>query len=336
MAISMPSAGSTAATIPVIDLAPHLAGAPGALDRAAAELRDALERVGFFFIVGHGVPAELVQAVYAQARRFHALPLADKLAMPMTRDNTGYKPLGSMTSRASAIDAAKKPNQVAALFMKRDLPPDHPDVVRGVRFRGLNRWPDLATLPGFRETCVTYQRTMEGLGQRLLPLFARALDLPGDFFAEPFRDADITLRLSHYPPAEYEEGQFGLAPHTDSSFMTFLPDNDVPGLEIRPQGADWMPATGVAGSFLVNSGDTLKRWSNDRFLSTEHRARTRGADRYAVPFFMSPRVDYVMECLPTCHGPGNPARHAPITYGDYIAWFTGQNYHGEDTAPPPR
>jgi len=323
-------------TIPVIDLAPYLGGTAGALDRAAAALGDALDRVGFFFIVGHDVPAELVGQVYAQARRFHALPLPDKLAMPMTLNNTGYKPLGSMTSRASAIDSAKKANQVAALFIKRDLPADHPDVVAGVRFRGLNRWPDPAALPGFRETCVSYQRTMEGLGQRLLPLFARALDLPLDFFAAPFRDADITLRLSHYPPTEYEDGQFGLAPHTDSSFMTFLPDNDVPGLEIRPQGADWTPAPPIPGSFLVNSGDTVKRWTNDRFLSTEHRARTRGADRYAVPFFMSPNVGYWMECLPTCHGPANPPRHEPITYGEYIAWFTGQNYHGEDTAPPPR
>ena len=106
-------------------------------------------------------------------------------------------------------------------------------------------------------------------------------------------------------------------------------------LEIRPSGADWTPAPSIPGSFLVNSGDTLKRWTNDRFRSTEHRARTRGRDRYAVPFFMSPRLDHVIECLPTCHGPADPPRYGPITYRDYVAWFTGQNYHGEPVAPPP-
>jgi len=305
--------------IPVIDLAPFLAGTPGAAERAAASLRDALQRVGFFFVVGHGVPDALVASVYRDAERFHALPLADKLAIAATRENPGYRPVGSMVSRASAIDGAKKANQVAALFLKRTG----------------SQWPDPARLPGFRETCAAYQGGLEALGQAMLPLFARAFGLPPGFFAEAFREADITLRLSHYPPIDYDEGQFGLAPHTDSSFMTFLPDNDVAGLEIRPSDCDWTPAPSIRGSFLVNSGDTLKRWTNDRFLSTEHRARTRGRDRYAVPFFMSPRQDHVIECLPTCQGPGDPPRHGPITYREYVAWFTGQNYHADPAAPPP-
>jgi isopenicillin N synthase-like dioxygenase len=321
----MTTGQAAAATIPVIDVAPALAAAPGAAERAAAALRDALERVGFFFVVGHGVDPALIAAVYEQARRFHALPLASKLALALTRQTTGYRPVGSMVSRASAIDPVKRPNQVAAFFIKREGPDGAVP----------NRWPEAALLPGFRETCLAYLRTMTALGERLLPLFARALGLLPDFFAEPFRGADVTLRLSHYPPVAYEPGQFGLAPHTDSSFMTFLPDNDVPGLEIRPRGADWTPAPSLPGAFLVNSGDTLKRWSNDRFLSTEHRARTEGRDRYAVPFFMSPRPDHVMSCLPSCQGPDRPPRYAPITYGEYIAWFTGQNYHGDDPAPPP-
>lgn len=316
--MSGPSPPSSVA-IPLIDLGPVRAGNPGAVDRAATALRDALGRVGFFFVVGHGVAADLVAAVYREAERFHALPLGDKLAISATRDTPGYRPVGSMVSRASAIDGAKKPNQVAALFLKG----------------AGSQWPDPARLPGFRERCAAYQRALEGLGRAMLPLFARALALPPDFFDEAFREADITLRLSHYPPVDYDDGQFGLAPHTDSSFMTFLPDNDVAGLEIRPSGADWTPAPSIPGSFLVNSGDTLKRWTNDRFLSTEHRARTRGCDRYAVPLFMSPRLDFVIECLPTCHGPADPPRYGPITYRDYLAWFTGQNYHSDPAASPP-
>ena len=227
-----------------------------------------------------------------------------------------------------------KPNLVAAYFIKRDLPPDHPDVRAGVRFRGLNQWPD--DLPGFRETALEYQGVMEALARGLLPLYARAAELPPDFFHEPFREADVTLRLSHYPPMPADAQQFGLAPHTDSSFLTMLPDNAVPGLEIRPAGSDWMAAPSLPGAYLVNSGDTLKRWTNDRFLSTEHRVRPSvERDRYAAPFFFSPRHDYVMECLPTCHGPGRPPRFQPFTYGQYIAWFADQNYHGRAASPAP-
>lgn len=332
----MTTTEATTATIPVIDLGPYLAGSAGAQTRAAEELRRAQETVGFYFIVNHGVPSRLVDRIYEQARRFHALPGNEKNKLPLNRDHSGYKPVGSMVSRASAIDNVKKPNMVAAFFLKRDRAPDDPDVLRGIRFRGLNQWPDPDLLPGFRDVCVEYQRALETLGQRLLPLYAHALDLPDNYFVAAFRGADITLRLSHYPAIEYEEGQFGLSPHTDSTFMTFLPNNDVPGLEIRPAGFDWTPAPSIVGSFLVNSGDTLKRWTNDRFLSTEHRARNiSGRARYAVPFFMSPRSDYRIECLPTCQGPSNPPRYDPITYGEYLAWYTGQNHHEEPSAARP-
>jgi isopenicillin N synthase-like dioxygenase len=252
----------------------------------------------------------------------------------MTRHNTGYVPLGGGVSKASSIATVKKPNLNAAFFMKRDRPPEHPDVLNGVLFRGLNQWPE--GLPGFRDKLREYFGVMEALCHRLLPLYAWALDLPGGFFDEPFREAQITLRLSHYPPVAHEDEQFGLAPHTDSGFMTLLPDNEVEGLSIRPPGGDWLDVPRVPGSFLVNSGDTLKRWTNDRFLSTQHRVRVASRrDRYAIPFFFDPRTDYVIECLSTCQGPDNPPRYAPITYEKYLAWFMGRNYHGlSDEARP--
>jgi isopenicillin N synthase-like dioxygenase len=119
--------------------------------------------------------------------------------------------------------------------------------------------------------------------------------------------------------------------------MTLLPDNDVPGLEIRPAGRDWVPAPSLPGSFLVNSGDIPRRWTNDRFLSTEHRVLPSSArDRYAIPFFFDPRTDVVIDCLPTCQGPGDPPKYAPTPYGDYLVWFMRRNYHGAtEEAPRP-
>ena len=323
----------TTVEIPVLDLGPYLAGEPGADARTAAALRHALEHVGFYFVVNHPVPPALIADIFAETRRFHALPLDDKLALRLNRHNIGYLPVASSVSRASTIDTVKKPNVVEALFLKRDRPADHPDVVAGVLFRGLNQWP--SRLPGFRETCLEYFHAMEAFCHQLLPLYALALDLPRDFFAEAFREPQITLRLSHYPAIPREPDQYGISGHTDSGFMTLLPNNDVDGLEIRPAGHDWTPAPSIPGAFVVNSGDILRRWTNDRFLSTEHRVRNpETRDRYAVPYFFDPETHWPIECLPSCRSASHPPRYDVTTYEKYLAWFTDGNYRGDSTARP--
>jgi len=313
--------------IPLIDIGDFLAGKAGALESTARELQAACENVGFFMISGHGVAPSLISDTFEASARFHRLPQADKMALKANEHNIGYMAQGASVSRASKVyDGEKKVNVVAAYFMKRDLPPEHPDVIANKRFRGANQWP--GNLLGFRETCVAYMNAMEGLALSLLPLYAQALDLPAGFFAEAFREPQYALRLSHYPPAELEENQFGLAPHTDSSFLTMLPANKVPGLQLRRADGTWIDVPSVAGTFVVNSGDMLRRWSNHRFLSTPHRAISpdANAERYAIPFFFDATADYVMECLPTCQSPDNPPRHPPTTYSEYMLWFARQNY----------
>jgi isopenicillin N synthase-like dioxygenase len=242
--------------------------------------------------------------------------------------NVGYMPLNSSASRASRVEGrTDRPNLVEAFFVKRDLAPDHPDVIANKRFRSTNQWPD--DLPGFRETVVGYCEALEALCLGMLPVYARALDLAPDFFEEPFRDPQFTLRMSHYPPAETGDGdQFGIAPHTDSSFLTMLAQTGQPGLQVRLPDGVWRDVPSRRGAIVVNSGDMLRRWANHRVLSTPHRAtnRTPGGERYAFPFFFDANIDYPMACLPTCCGPDNPPRYEPITYMDYMLWFTRQNY----------
>jgi isopenicillin N synthase-like dioxygenase len=125
--------------IPVIDLGPYLAGAPGAIDRTAGELRFALTEIGFYFIVNHGVPSELIREVYRQVARFHAQPLAKKLEIKLDKHNVGYLPMKGDTLRTSTVAAVTKPNLNEALFVARDLPSDHPDVLDDRRFRSANR-----------------------------------------------------------------------------------------------------------------------------------------------------------------------------------------------------
>src|SRR4051812_5301706 len=134
-------------TIPVLDLAPLIRGEPGAVAALGAELRDAFENVGFYFIINHGVPQSLIDATFESTRRFHAMPLEDKLALQINKDNIGYLPFKGSVTRHSQLNPNNRPNLVEAYFTKRELPPDHPDRLSGLPFRGANRWP--ANLPGF-------------------------------------------------------------------------------------------------------------------------------------------------------------------------------------------
>ena len=315
--------------IPTLDVSDYLAGKPGALEKLAGELQFALENIGFYFLTGHNIPIELIEQTFDAAKRFHAQPLDDKLALRANEHNVGYMPVNSSVSRASQVEKARKPNLVEAFFLKRDMPADHPDVLSNKRYRCMNQWPEASNVPGFRETAVAYMDAVEGLCKKMLPVYALALDLQRDFFDTPFDDPQYTLRLSHYPPADTgEDDQYGLAPHTDSSFLTMLAQADLPGLSIKMPSGNWVDVLVVRGALVVNSGDLMRRWTNHRFLSTPHRAinRNPGADRYAIPFFFDCSIDYPMECLPTCQGPDNPPKYEPISYMDYMLWFTRKNY----------
>jgi isopenicillin N synthase-like dioxygenase len=312
--------------IPIIDISGVLAGVPGAVQSAARQLRYAYEEIGFWFLAGHQVPQGLIDATFAEAVRFHALPMETKLSLKANRHNVGYLPLKGSTTRHSQLNANNRPNLLEGFLVKRDLPADHPDVLAGKLYRGMNQWPE--GLPGFRETCVAYCDALEALGKSLLPIYAVALDLPEDFFAPGFQEPQYTLRLAHYPQQDpMVENEFGIAPHTDSTFMTLLAQNHIPGLQLLTQAGEWLDAPALPGTFLVNSGELLKRWTNERFLATPHRVVNRsGRERYSIPFFFDASIDYRMEPLPSCVSAERPAKHPPTTYAEYQAWFQGQNY----------
>jgi isopenicillin N synthase-like dioxygenase len=313
-------------TIPVIDLGPTLAGEPGALDRAAKELRFALTEIGFYFITNHGVPRELIRATFDQVKRFHAQPVEKKLELKLDPHNTGYLPMRGNTLRTSTVQAGTKANLNEAFFVKREMAADHPDVISNRRYRAPNRWPD--HLPGFRETVVGYCDTMERLVKKMVRIYARALDLPEAYFDAPFEDCQYSLRMTHYPHQDGPvEDEFGLAPHTDTSFLTLLAPNDVPGLSIRTQSGAWIDAPAIDDAYVVNGGQMLQRWTNDLFLATPHRAINRsGSERYAIPFFCDSNIDWPVAAVPTTVGPDKPPKYPTTYYTDYMVWYQKRNY----------
>lgn len=311
------------ATIPVIDFGPCFADVPGARDSTAVELRQALEHVGFFIMINHGVSSHLIDRTFAEARRFHDQPLDAKMALRMNEHNNGYMMMGRYAVWTSEVNANDRPDLNEAFFCRRERSEDDPMTRR--RFAGPNRWPD--NLPGFRENVLAYTDAMDALSRRVLAVAAMALDLPPDAFAAAFADSQFTFRLTHYPPVTAEPNQFGIAPHTDANFLTFLAQTDVPGLQVRMPSGEWTDVPYVPGSYVVNSGDMLHRWTNGCVKSSPHRAVPPvGQHRYAIPFFLGPHMDTVIECLPTCQGPGNAPRFPPITYEAYLTWWYKANY----------
>ncbi len=301
--------------LPVIDLAPYLAGETGALERTAGQLRRALEDVGFLSIVGHGVPWNQVTSIYDWARRYHALLDDQKLDHPMTGSRMGYIGLGGAQKgdRPHALNAA--------FFMGR------PGSER-------NRFPTEEALPGFRDAVEGYYRRMEVLGQQLLPLYALAADMPADHFGQFFDPALATLRMTHYPPVPAEHDQWGIDPHSDAGFMTLLPTNEVTGLWIQAEGG-WFAVAQEPESFVVNAGDTLRAWSNNRFRSTKHRALNEsGGDRYAIPYFFDPRPDTLIDPLEGCVDDEHPVVVEAYRYGDYLRAFMQDGY-AQTASPEP-
>ena len=315
--------------IPLIDLAPLENGLTGARE-IAPRLNRALEDTGFLIIVNHGVPQDLIERTFAEAKRFHDQPMETKLNQRMNAHNNGYMTEGRYNVRTSRVsEISVKPDANEAFFLKRERPSDDPLVMANRRFAGPNQWPD--NLPGFRETVVEYTNAVDAMTKRLRPALALSLDLDVEFFSTAFAESQFSFRLSHYPPVDREDGLYGIAPHTDVNFMTFLPQSGVPGLQIATKPGAWQDVPYVPNSFVVNTGDTLHRWTNGRYPSTPHRALPPvDQHRYAIPFFLGPHLDTLIDCLPTCTDANHPARFPPITYSDYMTWWYDANYNAAD------
>ncbi|MDX3904645.1 MAG: 2-oxoglutarate and iron-dependent oxygenase domain-containing protein [Pigmentiphaga sp.] len=308
--------------IPVVDIADYLAGRPGARERAAAQLRDASENVGFLYLTGHGVDPVLFPRMFDAAARFHALPLAIKQAIALNEHNAGYLGMSETLSAVSSI-IKHKPNRNAAFLMNRERSPDDPEVQAGTRFHGLNQWPDESAIPGFRATLLEYYAAMESLARHMMPLWAVALGLPPGFFDAAFEKPHIIMRVSHYPPhPDRQEGQYGLAPHTDNSLMTLLAQANVPGLAVRMPSGHWRLAPLTPGALIVNTGNLMVRWTNGRFLSTKHRVINTGdTDRYAFPVFVGPNASTVIRTLPTCLDKTGGTEYPPVRYQELLEWY---------------
>ena len=304
--------------IPVVDVAAWRAsGDPAELDRLGAQVRAIGEEVGFHFLTGHGIPEEATAGAFAAAREFLTLPDETKLTIRTDTAETkvpgaGYLPVGERK-----LPRRAKGNLNEAIIFKRDV---------GLRLDDA-AWPDPADAPGVRAAVEAYAAEIERVALELVPVYATALGLPADFFAAAMVEPFWRLRMTRYHPVgPVPDDEFGIAPHVDTTFFTLLAQ-DREGLTIRSERTgEWVAAPVVPDALVVNTGELLKQWTNDRFVSVKHFVPPHQGpgDRYSIPFFFNANADWPMEVLPTCTDEANPPRYPPVSYRQSQAAAQGE------------
>ena len=328
------------AEIPIIDIG--LLGGPGvqypislpstalelaALEAAVEAVREACFNNGFFYIANHGISEELIQSAFEANRRIHRLPVAEKSAIKLNRWHRGYQPFASSTLKSSQHFApARHPNQLESFMIRHEVDPSAPGyMVKDLS--GPNQWPED---PWFRDVIIRFNAAVTALGHRMLKLLSMAAGEAPDWFDRFFVPASTCLRLIHYPPAPAmrPDDLFGIHPHTDYGFLTLLTQDDIGGLQVRRPDGTWMEAAPVPGTFILNVGDALERWTNNRFCSTAHRVinASTDRDRYSIAMFFDPHVDAEIECLPRFVEEAGSAHYAPVRFGDYFTNRLNANF----------
>ena len=314
-------------SIPLIDISPFLEGTPEGRDKVAAEVKHACEEIGFFLIKGHGVDQSLIDATYDSAADFFKLPIDEKLKIKQPPGNTprGYTPFKGETLSASLGKAAP-----ADLKEMIDMGPV--DVPEGEYFHGEqaafyfypNLYPEKPD--AFKPTMETYYRRMNRLANDLMGIFAHALDLPDDFFFDKLDKNISAVRVICYAEQSEapEPGQIRAGAHTDYGTLTILmSDKAAGGLQAQHKDGYWVDVTIEPGTYVINIGDIMQIWTNDKWVSTMHRVVNPPAEvastarRHSVVFFHQPNYDALIETLPTTYDESNPRRYEPVTYKEH-------------------
>ena len=315
-------------SIPLIDVSPLITRAdPGAVKAVADELDRACRSIGFFGVIGHGVPPETLATLSREAYRFFDCTYEEKMrvARPRPEQNRGYIKSGDET--LARLAGKETPPDIKELFAigPFDCEADayHTADAAYPSFAP-NLWPDCA--PGLEPAMKAYWRGVERLAVAIAGGFAVALDLPVDYFDSKVARNTSQLRVMHYPEqvAPPQPGQLRAGEHTDLGMMTILTsDNDRGGLQVKRRGGDWVDVPVIPGAFMVNIGDLTMRWTNDVWVSTPHRVINppiqAGASsrRLSIGYFFIPDYDTPITCIDSCRSPETPAKYETLTVHEY-------------------
>lgn len=278
--------------------------------RVAEHLGATCRGTGFFYLTGHGIPAELVASVFAHAGTFFALDEAAKRVLAMRRvgNNRGYFEVAE-----EQLDPRAAPDRKEGFNIGLELLPADPQFDKP--FRGENAWPDL---PGWRAIMLEYFDRCWALGRVLHRGFSLDLGLDELFFEDKLDAPIATLRLLRYPPAAagIADGAPGAGEHTDYGNVTILAVDGVAGLQLQTRGGNWIDAPSIPDAFICNIGDCLMRWTNDVYVSTPHRVAVPKQERKSIAFFLDPNPDAVV--APVLGGEEALRRYPATTGAAYL------------------
>ncbi|KAK9676370.1 hypothetical protein RND81_11G072800 [Saponaria officinalis] len=312
--------------IPTIDLSSvssldHISDAPAVGDVASliAEIGDACQKWGFFQVVHHGVPLDKLEKLELAAREFFGLSIEEK--RKVSRDEVS--PMGYYdTEHTKNVRDWKEVFD----FTVRDatvfsVSPDEPQAKEVV-----NRWPEHPS--ELREVAQDYAKAVEKLGFKILELIALSLGLAEDSLDEYFKDHVSFIRLNHYPSCPSPHLALGVGRHKDAGALTILHQDNVGGLQVRRKSDDeWVSVKPTPGAYIINVGDIIQVWSNDKYESVEHRVMVNSnKDRLSIPYFFNPAHYVMVKPLQGLISDRNPAKYREYNWGEFFATRKKSNF----------
>jgi isopenicillin N synthase-like dioxygenase len=314
---------------PIVDISSYRSDSMNSKQSLARTVDEVCRQTGFLAIVGHGIPSQTTAAAWHAGRCFFDLPLEQKLevGMPYSDYPYGYAPL--RTEMLAGSIGKHTPPDLKESFsigpLRRSVDSSVDDDQESVFRYAPNQWPRKPA--ELRAAWSAYYEEMEKLAATMMRIFALALELPENFFADKIDRHTSAMRALNYPDlsAPPVPGQLRAGEHSDYGSLTILLTEPAPGgLEIFTADRTWLEVPVVEGSLIINIGDLMARWTNDRWVSTLHRVRCPPADwtgttrRQSIAFFHQPNWDAEISCIPTCLGIGGKAKYEPVRSGAYL------------------
>ncbi|KAF2259939.1 Clavaminate synthase-like protein [Lojkania enalia] len=325
--------------IPIVDFRKFLQGGSKEKRQVAKEIDDAFRNVGFVYLKGHGVERDIVRQCFEWSKKFFDLPLEKKMLAPHPPGGShhrGYSAPGLEKVSQHRYDA----DEIAKL---REIPDFKESFESGntIDVSQPNIWPPENILPGFRGFMESFFPLCASLIHRILDALSLALSVPSPGLSPTHSESLFQLRILHYPSISATDLLGGkrsrINAHSDFGTLTLLFQDAVGGLEVEDpnQSGVFRPVPPIEDAVLVNIGDLMARWSNDRWRSTVHRVgippvvphRHNGEeregevivpDRYSIPFFATANMDAVIDALPGCWNEVNPKKYEPVTAWSYV------------------
>lgn len=305
-------------TVPILDLSLPL-------DKVVQNMGDACAKVGFLYVKNHGIPEEVMESITAQSRAFFDISREEKYKVTKNRWNKSnpntyrgyFPPQENASSYKEGIDFGAN-NNASETSVANDPLLEH------------NLWPNETLLPNFKPTVLNYFEHVRALGFRLMEAIARSLGLEPKYFDPLFQTPITTLRLLNYPDKTAEGVPITQAPpkdgkpclscseHTDTGVITILYQDPTGGLQVKNSKGDFIDVPYIPGTFVINLGDMLQRWTNGRYVATVHRVLAVPSSRLSIPLFFEPGHSAPIEPLPTCVSSTEPAQYEKVIYGVFL------------------